>query len=215
MRSGRVNLPNRCYHLISRVAHRAFFLDEGERTWLVGLIRRVARFSGVDVLAYSVMSNHFHLFVYIGYPEPLGDAEIVRRIAALYSDVRFELVMKKWNELAREPGSSAFRRYRESFLRRMWSASEFMKTLKQHYTMSFNGRRGHHGTMWESRYRVRVKDPGEFGVMMAGSDPRSPRFAGSRIHSVFSPGGDWPLRPCKSQGRFGIIRGVLRGTAGR
>ena len=33
MRSGRVNLPNRCYHLISRVAHRAFFLDEGERTW--------------------------------------------------------------------------------------------------------------------------------------------------------------------------------------
>ena len=110
MRSGRVNLPNRCYHLISRVAHRAFFLDEGERTWLVGLIRRVARFSGVDVLAYSVMSNHFHLFVYIGYPEPLGDAEIVRRIAALYSDVRFELVMKKWNELAREPGSSAFRR---------------------------------------------------------------------------------------------------------
>ena len=169
MRSGRVNLPNRCYHLISRVAHRAFFLDEGERAWLVGLIRRVARFSGVDVLAYSVMSNHFHLFVYIGYPEPLGDAEIVRRIAALYSDVRFELVMKKWNELAREPGSSAFRRYRESFLRRMWSASEFMKTLKQHYTMSFNGRRGHHGTMWESRYRVRVKDPGEFGVMMAES----------------------------------------------
>ena len=169
MRSGRVNLPNRCYHLISRVAHRAFFLDEGERTWLVGLIRRVARFSGVDVLAYSVMSNHFHLFVYIGYPEPLGDAEIVRRIAALYSDVRFELVMKKWNELAGEPGSSAFRRYRESFLRRMWSASEFMKTLKQHYTMSFNGRRGHHGTMWESRYRVRVKDPGEFGVMMAES----------------------------------------------
>ena len=93
MRSGRVNLPNRCYHLISRVAHRAFFLDEGERTWLVGLIRRVARFSGVDVLAYSVMSNHFHLFVYIGYPEPLGDAEIVRRIAALYSDVRFELTL--------------------------------------------------------------------------------------------------------------------------
>ena len=68
MRSCRVNLPNRCYHLISRVAHRAFFLDEGERTRLVSLIRRVAKFSGVDVLAYSVMSNHFHLFVYIGYP---------------------------------------------------------------------------------------------------------------------------------------------------
>ena len=30
MRSCRVNLPNRCYHLISRVAHRAFFLDDEE-----------------------------------------------------------------------------------------------------------------------------------------------------------------------------------------
>ena len=25
--------------------------------------------------------------------------------------------------------------------------------------MSFNARRDHHGTMWESPYRVRVKDP--------------------------------------------------------
>jgi len=34
---------------------------------------------------------------------------------------------------------------------------------------SINGRRDHHGTMWESRYRVRVKNPGEFGMMMAES----------------------------------------------
>lgn len=27
----------------------------------------------------------------------------------------------------------------------------------------------HHGTMWESRCRVRVKDPGEIGMMMAES----------------------------------------------
>ena len=40
MRSCRVNLPNRCYHLISRVAHRAFFLDDEERTRLVDLVRR-------------------------------------------------------------------------------------------------------------------------------------------------------------------------------
>ena len=30
MRRCRINLPNRCYHLISRVAHRAYFLDEDE-----------------------------------------------------------------------------------------------------------------------------------------------------------------------------------------
>ena len=90
MRRCRINLPNRCYHLISRVAHRAYFLDEGERTRLVDFVRRVAEFSGVKLLAYSVMSNHFHVFVYIGRPESPSDAEIVRRISALYSDVRFE-----------------------------------------------------------------------------------------------------------------------------
>ena len=31
MRRCRTNLPDRCYHLISRVAHRAYFLDEDER----------------------------------------------------------------------------------------------------------------------------------------------------------------------------------------
>ena len=35
MRRCRVNLPNRCYHLISRVAHRVYFRDEDERTCLV------------------------------------------------------------------------------------------------------------------------------------------------------------------------------------
>ena len=83
MRRCRIKLPNRCYHLISRVAHRAYFLDEDERTRLVDFVRRVAEFSGVKLLAYSAMSNHFHVFVYIGRPESLSDAEIVRRISAL------------------------------------------------------------------------------------------------------------------------------------
>ena len=101
-------------------------IDGGERTRLVDLVRRVSRFSGAKLLAYGVMSNHFHVFVYIGHPERLDDAEIVRRIAALYSDARFNQVMKKWNELAKHPDSSSFRRYRKSFLKRMWNASEFM-----------------------------------------------------------------------------------------
>ena len=36
--------------------------------------------SGVKLMAYGVMSNHFHVLVYIGHPERLDDAEIVHRI---------------------------------------------------------------------------------------------------------------------------------------
>ncbi len=37
----------RCYHLMSRLAHRAFFLDDGEKMRAVELLRRVEEFCGV------------------------------------------------------------------------------------------------------------------------------------------------------------------------
>ena len=56
------------------------------------------------------------------------------------------------------------REYRGSFLRRMWNSSEFMRTFKQHFTMSFNVRHDHHGTMFEGRYHERNHKP-ELEVM--------------------------------------------------
>ena len=73
----------RCYHLISRLAHQALFLDDDEKTRAVELLRRVAEFSGVIVLAYPTMSNHFHIYIYVPEPEELDDGEILRRISAL------------------------------------------------------------------------------------------------------------------------------------
>ena len=63
MRKPRFMENCRCYHLISRLAHQAFFLDDGEKTRAVELLRRVEEFSGVIVLAYAIMLNHFHIFI--------------------------------------------------------------------------------------------------------------------------------------------------------
>ena len=41
MRKNRVVEQDRCYHLISRLAHRAFFLDDEEKERAVALMRRV------------------------------------------------------------------------------------------------------------------------------------------------------------------------------
>ena len=41
MRKKRVIEQNRCYHLVSRLAHRAFFLDDEEKDLAVALMRRV------------------------------------------------------------------------------------------------------------------------------------------------------------------------------
>ena len=34
------------------------------------------------VLAYAIMSNHFHIFIYVPEPEEIADEEILRRINA-------------------------------------------------------------------------------------------------------------------------------------
>ena len=41
MRENRVIKQSRCYHLVSRLAHRAFFLNNEEKDRAVALMRRV------------------------------------------------------------------------------------------------------------------------------------------------------------------------------
>ena len=65
-----------------RGAHRAFFLDDDEKSRAVELLRRVEEFCGVMVLAYAIMSNHFHIFIYVPEPSALEDDDILRRIDA-------------------------------------------------------------------------------------------------------------------------------------
>ena len=89
MRKLRENLPNRVYHLIGRMAHRAFFLNAEERARFVELLKRVAAFSGIELLAYCVMANHVHILVFVPEPEELSDEEVLSRMRILYRDSRF------------------------------------------------------------------------------------------------------------------------------
>ena len=60
-----------------RGAHRAFFLDDDEKSRAVEFLRRVEEFCGVMVLAYAIVSNHFHIFIYVPEPSALEDDKIL------------------------------------------------------------------------------------------------------------------------------------------
>ena len=68
MRKNRVIEQNRCYHLVSQLAHRAFFLDDDEeKDRAVVLMRRVeagvqASMSYCINRAVSISSDPFDLF---------------------------------------------------------------------------------------------------------------------------------------------------------
>ena len=114
-----------CCHLISRIANRAFFLNDEEKTRFVERLWRVATFSCVEVLAYCFMSNHFHILVYVPDPRELSDDELMARIRALYSGTALAEIEKEWELLGKIGDVNGRGRFRKRYLRRMSSASEF------------------------------------------------------------------------------------------
>lgn len=48
------------------------------------MLWQVADFSGVEVLTYAIMSNHFHVLVRVDDTQEVSDAELMRRYKVLY-----------------------------------------------------------------------------------------------------------------------------------
>ena len=170
MRKKRVVQAGKCYHLVSRVAHRALFFDDDEKNRFVDLLMRVEFFSCVRVLAYCCMSNHIHVFIYLDDARELSEEEILARVNALYRGGRLAEALGEWKVLKdKEDKTMAsfggpvagtdFHRLLAAYTRRMFHPSEFMKTLKQNMTMSFNSRRDHAGTIWEGRFYDKRSNP--------------------------------------------------------
>jgi len=51
------------YHVISRTTDRQRTMREPEKRHFYNLMRRLEQFSGVQVVTYCLMENHFHLLV--------------------------------------------------------------------------------------------------------------------------------------------------------
>ena len=51
------------YHTLSRIVDRQYLLDRKGKEQFVRYMRMYEAFSGVRVLTYCIMSNHFHILV--------------------------------------------------------------------------------------------------------------------------------------------------------
>ena len=65
-RKNRVSIPDGTYHITSRIVSRQmWFRDPKLKDEIVGWLYGVAAFSGVELLAWCVMDNHFHILVHV------------------------------------------------------------------------------------------------------------------------------------------------------
>lgn len=142
-----------CYHVVSRIVDRNFRLDDKEKEIFRGMMRRSEAFCGVRVLTYAVMSNHFHLLVEVPERGDVDEAELVRRMTVLYGQVYVSNARRQWAEWRRTGAAYLVDDQQNRLLARMGDVSAFVKTLKQRYSMSYNGRHGRTGTLWEDRFK--------------------------------------------------------------
>jgi REP element-mobilizing transposase RayT len=154
MRKARIKAENGigCYHVTSRIVDRSFKMDEGEREIFRHILRKAAAFSGVNVLTYAILSNHFHVLLDVPVQPVLDDAELLRRVAALYGSATASLHKERWDVWRRGGLDMLVEREQELLRRRMGDVSPFMKLLKQRYSICYNQRHGRTGTLWEGRY---------------------------------------------------------------
>ena len=195
MRTRRIYGPaeSAVYHCMTRTVNGEFFFEDREKEVMRKMLWQVAGFSGVEVLAYVVMSNHLHVLVRVcGAAKEVSDVELVRRYALLYPKPTDHQPMDlAVLEEALKTNSDEGQRIRAVLQARMGDVSEFMKTLKQRFSIWFNRSRGRYGPVWCDRFKSTLveDDPAVLRTVAAYidlnpvraklvDDPKDYRFCG-------------------------------------
>lgn len=151
------------YHVYSRCVRRAFLCGvdrdsgrnyEHRRGWIEDRLRVLASLFSIDLCAYAVMSNHYHLVVRLCPDEARewSDDEVLKRWTALFKGPL--LVQRYRAGVVLEAAESATLASITSVLRsRLASLSWFMKCLNEPIARQANAEDGCTGHFWEARFR--------------------------------------------------------------
>lgn len=151
------------YHIVSRCVRRAFLCGEDResgrsyehrRQWVEDRIRLLASVFGVEIAAYAVMSNHYHIVVKLvpDQLKSLSDTEILHRWSCLYKG---PLLLQRFikGDALDEHQAAQLAELATSYRHRLSSLSWFMKCLNEPIARRANREDNCTGHFWESRYK--------------------------------------------------------------
>ena len=184
---GKGPLESYCYHVMSRTCGGEVFFDDVEKEALRRVIWRMAEFSGIKVLTYCLMGNHFHLLAEVPHRQtwlarfegPDGEAKLLQHLGILYSRAYVGLLRDELSDL-RARGMTVLAEQRVAALKkRFCDLSLFVKEVKERFSRWFNKRHGRNGTLWMDRFKsVLVEGKGEPLRTMAAYIDLNPVRAG-------------------------------------
>ena len=148
------------YHCTSRCVRRAFLCGtengisyEHRRGWIEERILQLSQIFAIDVSAYAVMSNHFHVVLHVDQDKA--------------SDWDLRTLFEHWGQLFSLPPLveqylknasmdavflTEVEQYAATYRERLTSISWFMRTLNEPIARRANQEDGCRGHFWESRF---------------------------------------------------------------
>jgi len=151
------------YHCISRCVRRAFLCGKDRfsgrcfdhrKPWLVERIAFLAKIFAIDVCAYAIMSNHYHLVLHVDADraKAWSEDEVVARWTRLFKGPP---IIQQWKagaplaDFERMVALSHIKRFR----RELANISKFMACLNQSIARQANIEDGCKGRFWEGRFK--------------------------------------------------------------
>jgi REP element-mobilizing transposase RayT len=150
------------YHVVARCVRRAWLWGFDEyagrdyshrKEWAIERLAQLASIFSIDICAYAVMSNHYHLVLHVDQARAREwpRREVIDRWTQLFS--RPPLV-KRWEEgLCGEAEGQVVEALIERWRRRLCDISWYMRCLNEHLARRANAEDNCDGRFWQGRFK--------------------------------------------------------------
>ena len=151
------------FHICSRCIKRSFLMGEDKysgknyehrREWISDKLAELSDIFSIDIAAYAVLSNHYHLVLHIDAAKAAGwsDKTVIRRWMMLFKGNELTLKVLKNKPLSKAEQylvDELVAEWRE----RLSSISWFMRCLNEHIARLANAEDKCSGRFWEGRFK--------------------------------------------------------------
>ena len=150
------------YHCISRCVRRAFLWGEDHLTgknyahrkqWVIDRLAELESIYAIDICAYAIMSNHYHLVLRVDADEAdkWSDKVVIDRWSKLFN---VPLLIKRY-QLGKTSAAESDAAYQqiEQWRERLKDISWFMRSLNEFLARKANKEDNCKGRFWEGRFK--------------------------------------------------------------
>ena len=151
------------YHVISRCVRRAFLCGEDKltgknfnhrRQWLIDRVKLLSDVFAIDIAAYAIMSNHYHLVIRVNRKQAQDWSmdEVISRWYRLYRGNPL-VDLYRQGKIDDEVRLTRIEEFAEVWRERLYDISWFMRNLNESIAREANKEDNCTGRYWEGRYK--------------------------------------------------------------